>query len=97
MAVTIREVEHIAQLAKLDFTMEEKEKLVSDLNRILEHIDKLNELDTTHVEPLSQIVATHNVLRNDAIEPSLPRTDALRNAPDSTEEFFRVPKVIDGQ
>ncbi len=95
MAVTIQEVERIAKLAKLEFTDAEKQTLTRHLNEIITYMEKLNELDTTNVEPLSQVLDLANVMREDEVKPSLSRDDALRNAPARTEEFFKVPKVIE--
>ncbi|MGB9772967.1 MAG: Asp-tRNA(Asn)/Glu-tRNA(Gln) amidotransferase subunit GatC [Bacteroidota bacterium] len=94
MGVTISDVEHVAALARLEFTEQEKEKLVHQLNRILEYIDKLNELDTSDVEPLSHVIELSNVFREDVVEPSYPVEEILKNAPERTEKFFKVPKVI---
>ncbi len=94
MAVTIKDVEHVAQLARLEFSEQEKEKLVHQLNRILEYIEKLNELDTSAVESLSHVIELSNVFREDTVEPSNPRERILKNAPAKTEKFFKVPKVI---
>jgi len=94
MSVTIQEVEHIARLAKLEFTDEEKEKLTHQMNQILQHMEKLNELDTSHVEPLSHVIELQNVFREDSVKPSIPTEEALKNAPDKTDEYFKVPKVI---
>ena len=95
MAVTINDVEHIAQLAKLSFSDEEKAKFTEQFNEILSFMEKLNELDTSNVEPLSQVIELHNVLREDVVKPSLPTEEALKNAPSKTDRFFKVPKVID--
>ncbi len=95
MAITIQDVEYIAKLARLEFTDAEKEKLVLHLNEILTYMTKLNKLDTTDIEPLSQVLDLRNVFREDAVRKSLPREEALKNAPDRTEEFFLVPKVIE--
>jgi aspartyl-tRNA(Asn)/glutamyl-tRNA(Gln) amidotransferase subunit C len=96
MAVTIEDVEHIAKLAKLKFTEAEKIKLQIELNTVLDYIDKLNELDLEKVEPLENInESLENVLREDETGPSLPREEALKNAPAKTENFFKVPKVLD--
>ena len=96
MAVTIEDVEHIAQLAKLKFTGAEKIKLQIELNTVLDYIDKLNELDLENVEPLENInESLENVLREDITGPSLPRDEVLKNAPAKTENFFKVPKVLD--
>ncbi len=95
MAITIQDVEHIAGLARLGFSDAEKEKFTRHLNEILAYMEKLNELDTSDVEPLSQVLDLTNVFREDAVQPSLSREEALRNAPDKTEEFFTVPRVIE--
>jgi aspartyl-tRNA(Asn)/glutamyl-tRNA(Gln) amidotransferase subunit C len=94
MPVTIKDVEHVAKLARLTFSDEEKEKLTHQLNQILDYIEKLNELDTTTVEPLSHVIDLKNVFREDKARPSIPPEEALKNAPAKTEKFFRVPKVI---
>ena len=94
MSITIQDVEQIAKLARLEFTREEKEKLTHQMNQILTYMEKLNEVDTTSVEPLSHVIELNNVFRDDVVRPSSPRQEMLRNAPDHTEEFFKVPKVI---
>jgi aspartyl-tRNA(Asn)/glutamyl-tRNA(Gln) amidotransferase subunit C len=94
MAISIQDVEHVASLAKLSFTEEEKKKLVSQLNEILHYMEQLNALDTENVEPLSHVIRLGNVFREDDPRPSLDRDEALKNAPAKTDEFFRVPKVI---
>ncbi len=95
MSVTIKDVEHIAKLAMLKFSDSEKVKLQGELNKILEYIDKLNELDLENVEPLENINATENVFRDDIAEPCLTKEEALKNAPSKTDNFFKVPKVLD--
>jgi len=94
MAVTRQEVEKIAELARLEFSENEIEHLTKDMNQILHHMDKLNELDTSNVEPLSHPIEVKNVFRDDELKESIKREDALKNAPDKDEEFFKVPKVI---
>lgn len=94
MSVTIHDVEHVAALARLSFTEEEKQKLTAQLNEILRYMELLNTLDTSNVEPLSHVIELQNVFRDDVPRPSLPREEALKNAPAHTEEFFKVPKVI---
>ena len=94
MSVTIKDVEHIAKLAKLQFSDEEKEKFTHQFNDILKYIEQLNSLNTENVEPLSQVIDLHNVFREDVVKPSLPTKEALDNAPDKTDEYFKVPKVI---
>lgn len=94
MSVTKKDVEYIANLARLSFIEDELENFTHELNEILNYVEKLNELDTRNVEPLSHPIENRNVFRSDEIKPSIEREDALKNAPDSTEEFFMVHKVI---
>ncbi len=94
MSVTVKDVEHIATLARLAFSDEEKQQFTDQLNTILAYIDQLNTLDTSKVEPLAQVIDAENVLRDDVVVPGLPTDRALANAPARTEEFFKVPKVI---
>ena len=94
MAVTREEVKRIAKLAKLSLTEVEEINLQKELSSILDYMDKLNEIDTSGVEPLSHPIPVENVFREDKVEKSISREDALKNAPDATEEFFKVPKVI---
>ncbi|MEK6570910.1 MAG: Asp-tRNA(Asn)/Glu-tRNA(Gln) amidotransferase subunit GatC [Bacteroidota bacterium] len=95
MAVTLKDVEHVANLARLEFSDEEKKTLMNQLNRILEYMEKLNELDTSKVEPLSHVIPLTNVFREDKVKPSLSASDVLKNAPAKTDKFFKVPKVIE--
>lgn len=94
MSVTIKDVEHIAQLAKLKFTDAEKETFTHQMNQILEYVEQLNRLDTSGIEPLSHVIELQNVFREDVAAPSTPTVEALKNAPSHTDEFFKVPKVI---
>jgi aspartyl-tRNA(Asn)/glutamyl-tRNA(Gln) amidotransferase subunit C len=94
MSVTLKDVEHVASLAKLSFSEEEKVRLVEQLNTILRYMEQLNTLDTSNVEPLSHVIELSNVFREDTLQPSYPREEILKNAPAHTEEFFKVPKVI---
>jgi aspartyl-tRNA(Asn)/glutamyl-tRNA(Gln) amidotransferase subunit C len=94
MSVTIKEVEHIAKLAKLEFSDTEKEKFTHQFNDILGYMEQLNSVDTTNVEPLAQVIELRNVFREDVVTPSTPTEVALKNAPAATEEHFKVPKVI---
>ncbi len=94
MSVTLKDVDHIATLARLSFTEDEKRTFTDQLNTILTYIDQLNSLDTSKVEPLTQVVMSDNVFRDDVVIPGLPTDKALANAPARTEEFFKVPKVI---
>ncbi len=94
MRVTKQEVEHIAQLAKLAVTEEEKETYCLQLNQILDYVDQLNTLDTSHVEPTYFIQYTKETLRPDQIIDSLPREEVLALAPAHHLGFIAVPKII---
>jgi aspartyl-tRNA(Asn)/glutamyl-tRNA(Gln) amidotransferase subunit C len=93
--LTLQQVEHVALLARLELTPEEKTKLTEDLNVILEHFERLQELDTTDVEPTSHAIPMQNVFRSDEVRPSLPREVLLAEAPDAREEYFVVPRVVE--
>jgi aspartyl-tRNA(Asn)/glutamyl-tRNA(Gln) amidotransferase subunit C len=93
--ITSEEVRHVATLARLDLAPDEQERLAGELDRILEYMDKLNELDTDGVEPLSHAVDVVNVLRPDKVV-NQPRTEALlSNAPAREDDFLSVPKIIE--
>ena len=94
MSVTLKDVEHVAELARLSFSEEEKVRLTGELNTVLAYMEQLNRLDTANVEPLSRVISLENVFRDDVQAPGVTREEALRNAPARSEEFFRVPKVI---
>ena len=94
MAISIKDVEHIAQLANLEFTNAEKEKFTHQMNQILEYMDQLNSLDTSNVEPLSHVIELSNVFRADEVKPGVTTEEALKNAPEKNDQFFKVPKVI---
>ena len=95
MKITRKEVEHVAKLARLALKEEEMEQFTSQLSDILTYVEKLNGLDTKDIEPTSHVLPVKNVLREDEVKNSIERRLALGNAPDRTEEFFRVPKVIE--
>lgn len=87
-------VNNLANLARLQFNDVEKEMIKKDLEQMIGFVDKLKELDTTGVEPLLHMSDVVNVLREDKIQGSSSREEALKNAPDSDGSYFRVPKVI---
>jgi aspartyl-tRNA(Asn)/glutamyl-tRNA(Gln) amidotransferase subunit C len=95
MKISEEEIEHIALLARLSLSDDERELFISQLSGILDYMEKLNELDTKDIEPTSHVLSLHNVMRDDVPAPSLPREDALMNAPFRTEKFYRVPKIIE--
>lgn len=107
MKVTEKDVAYVADLANLELTSGESVRMVADLNSILGYIDKLNQLDTTNVEPLAEVISAfasegrHGserfayAQRADEVKPGLSREVALANAPDTDGTCFRVPKVIE--
>lgn len=82
-------------LARLNLTETEKKLFTEQLDSIIQYIDKLNELDTSNVEPTAHVLPIKNVFRKDELRPSLSRDKALQNAPDSRDGFYKVPKIID--
>lgn len=94
MVVTKKEVEKIAELALLKFSDEELDNLTPQMNEILSFMEKLNEIDTEKVKPLSHPVEQVNVFRNDNLKTSISTEEALKNALDKDENHFRIPKVI---
>jgi aspartyl-tRNA(Asn)/glutamyl-tRNA(Gln) amidotransferase subunit C len=111
MKVTSKDVAYVADLANLELAEEERTGMLRDLNSILEYVDLLNELDTADVPPMAQVSDRYGVdeskqgserfayaSREDVLEglrKSLPHEEALANAPDADDDFFRVPKVIE--
>ncbi len=87
-------VDKLAHLARLKFEVSEKEEIKNDLQKMIEFVEKLKELDTTGVEPLLHMTDEINVLREDEVKGSINREEALMNAPLHDEQFFKVPKVI---
>ncbi len=94
-ALSRRDVEHVARLARLALNDAEIEKMREQLTAILTHIDTLRALDTEQVEPTSHAVPMENVMREDEPRPSLPQEAMLANAPDRSADFFRVPRIIE--
>lgn len=95
MAVTRKDVETVSTLARLSFNEEEKAELTKNLNDILGYFDKLSELDTEHVEPLTHILPVQNVMREDRTHQSFDQETALANAPQAENGHFVIPKVIE--
>jgi len=94
MNVNDEMIDKLANLARLEFDEAEKEEIKRDLQKMIGFIDKLNELDTTGVEPLLHMSDNINVLREDEVSGMITRDEALKNAPLHNEQFFKVPKVI---
>jgi len=90
-----KEVEHIAKLSRLSLTEEELALYSGQLSAIIEYVQKLNEIDTKDVEPTSHVIEMKNVMREDVNRASLAPDEALQNAPDRKDDFYRVPKIIE--
>lgn len=106
--ITENDVLYVADLANLELTPEERARMVKDLNSILDYVDRLNELDTSNVEPMAQTSDRYGIdesksgtarfayaMREDKTKPSLPPEEVMENAPESDGAFFKVPKVIE--
>jgi aspartyl-tRNA(Asn)/glutamyl-tRNA(Gln) amidotransferase subunit C len=104
--VSDKDVSYVAELANLELTAEERTRMLKDLNSILGYIDRLNELDTSQVEPMAQVASRYGqrkeqadgfvyATREDIPRPCLPHEEALKNAPQTDGTFFKVPKVIE--
>ena len=94
MSVSRDDVQHVAQLARLDFSEDEEAKMAEELSQILDYVDKLDELDTSGVPPMSHVLDVTNVFRPDEVEERIDRAEALEPAPEADDEYFRVPKVV---
>ena len=94
MLVTDATIENLAHLARLRFNDEEKDSVKRDLQNMIAFVEQLKEIDTTGVDPILHMSDTVNVLREDVLQGSVRREDALRNAPLKDDEFFKVPTVI---
>ncbi|APM40767.1 Asp-tRNA(Asn)/Glu-tRNA(Gln) amidotransferase subunit GatC [Clostridium kluyveri] len=94
MTITIKDVEYVSNLARLEFEEEEKVKLVKDLNKILEYMEKLDELHTEEENIIVNPYYMENKFREDILEPSLDIQWVLDNSPDNFQEYIVVPKVV---
>lgn len=95
MSVTKKDVDYVADLARLQLSEEKSESLAEDMNQILDYMTTLEELDTSDVEPLEHVIDLEYRLRDDEAEEPLSHEDALKNAPDADSDYFRVPRVIE--
>ncbi len=95
MKITEDQAKHIVKLARLSLSEEELSTYSGQLNTIIEHVEQLNTLDTSGIEPTSHVLPINNVMRDDMREPSLSNEEALKNAPDQADKFYRVPKIIE--
>ncbi|MCC6182841.1 MAG: Asp-tRNA(Asn)/Glu-tRNA(Gln) amidotransferase subunit GatC [Bacteroidia bacterium] len=92
--IDIKTVDEVAHLARLEFNDESKAEILNDMNRMLQFVDKLNELNTDGVEPLIYMTDEKNVLREDNPAHTISQKEALKNAPKKDSDYFKVPKVI---
>jgi len=95
MTLTLEEVEHIAELARLRLTPEEKERYRDQLSAILDYAARLQELDTSGIPPTSSVLPPHTMLRPDLPQPGLTLEELLRNAPETEADQFRVPPILE--
>jgi aspartyl-tRNA(Asn)/glutamyl-tRNA(Gln) amidotransferase subunit C len=94
MSISKKDVEHVAKLARLELTEEEKALYTEELNAVLGFMDTLNQLDTSDVLPTSHVLDIKNVFREDVIEPSMEPEEVVANAPAAKDNQFRVPKIM---
>lgn len=94
MKLSKNEVEHVANLARLNLSDEELETMTGQLDNILSYVDKLEEIDTTDITPTTHVFSVSNAFREDVVKESLDQSEAVKNGPEQNGEFFQVPKVI---
>ncbi|WP_127489805.1 Asp-tRNA(Asn)/Glu-tRNA(Gln) amidotransferase subunit GatC [Paenibacillus ehimensis] len=95
MSITVKDVEHVAALARLELSDSEKEQFTEQLNAILKYAEQLEQLNTDDVEPTSHAMPLVNVMREDEVRPSLPIEKVLLNAPDEEDGQIKVPAVLE--
>ena len=95
MSVSKKDVQYIANLARLQFSEEETENLAGEMSKILDYMETLEEVDTSDVEPLEHVIELEYRFRDDKAEEPVSHEDALKNAPDADTDYFRVPRVIE--
>lgn len=95
MQITKSDIEHVAKLARLNLTEDEKEKYTKEMGAIIGFVDKLNELDTTGIQPTAHILPIQNVFREDDVKPSFDREKLFQNAPQKKDGCILVPKVVE--
>ncbi|GGE01717.1 Asp-tRNA(Asn)/Glu-tRNA(Gln) amidotransferase subunit GatC [Paenibacillus nasutitermitis] len=95
MSITLKDVEHVANLARLELSAQEKTQLTEQMNAILKYADKLTELNTDDVEPTTHVLPVRNVMREDIVKPSVSVETAMRNAPEEEDGQFKVPAVLE--
>jgi len=91
--ITLKDVEHVAKLARLELTEEEKTKFTTQLGDVLKYVDQMNEVDTTGVEPMAHAIDFVNVMRDDNVNYEQSKEELMKNAPSEENGFFKVPKI----
>jgi aspartyl-tRNA(Asn)/glutamyl-tRNA(Gln) amidotransferase subunit C len=91
--ITVKDVEHVAKLARLELTEEEKVLYTKQLGDVLKYVDQMNEVDTSNVKPMTQVVDFVNVMREDVPNQEISKEALMSNAPDEENGFFKVPKI----
>lgn len=93
--ITIKEVEHVAKLARLSLTEEEKTRFSEQIGNILDYFNQLKEVNTGNVKPMAQAIPTTNIMREDKVCEAFNRNDILANAPEEENGYFKVPRIIE--
>ncbi len=96
MSLSLDDVRKVAHLARIQLTAEEEQKFAEQLNNILTYVEQLSELDVTGVEPTTRAIDVNNVMRADRLDQSSDREGLLSCAPDRDDDFFKVPKIMNG-
>ena len=91
--ITVKDVEHVAKLARLELTEDEKEKFTKQLGDVLKYVEQMNEVDTTGVVPMAHAFDVVNVMREDEVVYEQTKEELMKNAPDKENGFFKVPKI----
>lgn len=91
--ITVKDVEHVANLARLELTEEEKELYTKQLGDVLKYVEQMNEVDTSNVKPMTQVVDFNNVMREDIPNLEISKEALMSNAPEEENGFFKVPKI----
>ncbi len=91
--ITVKDVEHVAKLARLELTEEEKQKFTTQLGDVLKYVDQMNEVDTSNVEPMAHAIDFVNVMRDDVVKYEETKEELMMNAPDEENGYFKVPKI----
>lgn len=91
--ISKKDVEHVAKLACIELTESEKEKFTKQLGDIIKHVDQLNEVDTTNIDPMAHPSPFFNVMRDDVVEYNNTKEELIANAPEEEDSFFKVPKI----